>query len=61
MSKFIHLVGSEAVQNAGSTMRQAATEITMAALNIQAAFEQHQRFMDDWLERFREVMLKAKE
>ncbi len=55
----IVLIGAEDVQRAGSTMRDAATEMSRAAETIREAFSQQQRFMDDWLMRL-EVALEKK-
>lgn len=52
MSEYIHLVGAEQVQSAANTMRSAADEMKSAASSIDYALTAHQRFMDDWLQRF---------
>lgn len=49
----IYLVGSEDVRNAGQAMSSAAAEILRAANLISQALYDHQRFLDDWLERFK--------
>jgi isopentenyl diphosphate isomerase/L-lactate dehydrogenase-like FMN-dependent dehydrogenase len=51
----IYLHGSEDVQRAASSMSSAAAEMQRAAANMQDAFCQHQRFMDDWLDRFAQI------
>jgi hypothetical protein len=53
MSDHVYLAGSEDVARAGHNIADAAREITRAVENISAAFAQHQRFMDDWLEQLR--------
>lgn len=54
----IHLAGSEDVRAAGSVMRQAAVEMNAASSNMRDALEQHQRFLQQWLEDFRAIMEK---
>lgn len=48
----IYLVGSEDVRKAARQIQAAAEEMSRAANSIDAAFERHQRFIDDWLDRF---------
>ena len=48
----IHLIGSEAVQGAGYAMERAAHQMTQAAASIDADFERHRRWMEEWLARF---------
>lgn len=52
----VYLLGSEEVSRAGQAMRAAADDMQRAAMNIDGAFERHQRFLDDWLARFEAVM-----
>lgn len=52
----VHLVGSEDVSRAGYTMREAAQTMASAASSIQYSLEMHQRFMDDWLIRFEDIL-----
>lgn len=56
MSEYIHLVGSEQVQNAANTMRHAAEEMNRASANLEEVLFRHQRFLDDWLMRYEQVM-----
>lgn len=51
MADYITLLGAEQVQSAANTMRSAADSIGSAAGSISYTFEQHQRFLDDWLSR----------
>lgn len=51
MSNYVTLMGAEDVRSAGNRMASAADEMQRAAANMAHAFEQHQRFLDDWLER----------
>ena len=48
----ILLVGSEAVENAGATIRSAAQEMQNAAGHIEKSLRLHQRWLDDWISRF---------
>ena len=52
----ILLIGTEAVQNAGSSMRSAAEQMQRAANQIDESLRMHQRFLDDWLAQFRDAM-----
>lgn len=49
MSEYIHLMGAEDVQCAGSAMRSAAEEMNRAVSNLEEVIRLHQRFLDDWL------------
>lgn len=57
----VHLIGAEDVRSAGNTISGAADEMKRAAGNIDYALQQHQRFMDDWLQRFEAVVDKLAE
>lgn len=50
------LVGAETVQRAASQMSSAAGEMQTAARSIEYALENHQRFMNDWLDRYQQVL-----
>ena len=52
----INLLGSEDVYRAGTMMQQAATEMTRAASSIEESLQMHQRFLDDWLSRFEDIL-----
>lgn len=56
MTENIHLIGADDVRNAGYRMREAAEAMSQVALNLDGALERHQRWMDDWLNRFAEVV-----
>lgn len=56
MSEYMKLVGTEAIQIAANTMRDAAGEMGRAASSVETVLQMHQRFMDDWLARFRYVL-----
>lgn len=51
MTQYVTLVGAEDVARAASRMQSAADQMSSAASTISSALEQHQRFMDDWLQR----------
>lgn len=53
------LIGADDVSRAGSTMREAAREMNSAASSLSFTLEQHQRFLDDWLMRFENIMTTA--
>jgi len=55
----IHLFGAEEVANAGRAISRAASEMTNVASSIEGSLQMHQRFLDDWLFRF-ENMLEEK-
>lgn len=50
------LIGAEKVEHAGYSIRNAATGMRNAASWMTEAFQQHQRFLDDWLARFEAVL-----
>ena len=52
----IYLSGAEDVRSAANTIRNAAEETRSAASNMDEAFRLHQRFLDDWLFRFTDVL-----
>lgn len=56
MSNHMTLLGAEDVRSAANTMRSAADEMQRAAMNIDASLQQHQRFLDDWLNRLDGVL-----
>jgi len=55
-SEYMTLIGTEQVQSAAVTMRSAAEQMSRAASAMEDSFFKHQRFMDDWLERFASVL-----
>jgi hypothetical protein len=56
MADYVNLIGAEDVRAAGNTMRSAADTMGSAVGSFTWALEQHQRFMDDWLQRFAAVL-----
>ena len=56
MTEYITLLGAEQVHYAGNNMREAATGMNTAASNITYVLENHQRWMDDWLSRFQQIL-----
>lgn len=53
----IYLQGSDSVERGGHAMQRAAQEMDQAARNIEGALERHQRFMDDWLDRYQRILV----
>ncbi len=53
----VYLLGSDAVERGGNSIRNAADDMTRAAANIEGALERHQRFMDDWLDRYQQMLV----
>jgi hypothetical protein len=63
MADYVTLLGAEQVQSAGHSMWRAADQMQFAASAIETVLFRHQRFMDDWLQRFEYILtesLKAK-
>ena len=63
MADYITLLGADDVRAASSRMEHAASEMNSAASNFQYAVDQHKRnteaheiWMNDWLERFKEIV-----
>ena len=56
---YITLLGAEQVQDAANVMRKAAETFGSAVGSQHYNLEQHQRFMDDWLQRFQQVLEEA--
>ena len=54
--EFVTLMGAEDVRSAGSSIKAAAVDINMAAGSLNETLIAHQRFMDDWLYRFEEIL-----
>ena len=52
MAEYVTLLGAEQVQSAAGTMRSAAEEMKHASGEMSYALQQHQRFMEDWLQQF---------
>lgn len=56
MAEYVTLMGAEQVSTAARTMSGAASEMLRAASNIDDALGRHQRFMDEWLNRFEQIL-----
>ena len=56
----VRLIGTEDVIRAGHAMNGAADTMLAAARNMESALVLHQRFMDDWLQRFEAVIAKQR-
>lgn len=52
MADYVTLMGADDVRSAGYAMRSAADDMRSAASSIDTTFDRHQRFLDDWLQRF---------
>jgi hypothetical protein len=52
VAEYVHLIGAEDIRSAGNSMRSAADDMRSAASSIDSSFDRHQRFLDDWLQRF---------
>lgn len=50
--RYVTLMGAEQVQSAASRMSSAADQMQRAASSFDDTMARHQRFMDDWLQRF---------
>lgn len=56
--KYVILVGAEQVERAGYKIAEAADQMMRAAGYMDETMQRHQRFMDDWLSRFEQVIEK---
>ena len=56
MNQYHHLVGAEEVNRAGHSMQSAAESFRQSVGFLLDGLHQHQRFMDEWLQRFEEVL-----
>jgi len=56
MTEYIHLIGAENVRSAGNSMVSAVRDMQRAASSIEYSLSRHQRFFDDWLMRFQEML-----
>lgn len=60
MPDYMTLLGAQHVESAASQIRSAADVMKNAASEMQYAFQQHQRFLEDWLTSFREALEQQK-
>lgn len=58
MTEYVHLVGAEQVQSAGSRIASAAEDIRRAAGSLDDSFRRHEFFLNEWLGRFEAVVDK---
>ncbi len=56
MADYMTLLGAEEISRAGFVMREAGSEMSRAAGNMDEALRRHQLFMDDWLQRLERVL-----
>ena len=57
----IYLQGSEDVSRAASSISESADTMRRAASSIDESLDRNQRFMDDWLVRFQDVLKEHSE
>lgn len=60
MTEYVHLIGAEKVENAGHAMAGAAEQMRSSAGSIETALFQHQQFLNDWLQRYEQVLAEHK-
>jgi len=58
MSECIHLIGADDVAGAGHRIENAGQDMRQASDNFQETIGQFQRFMDDWLINFKNIIEK---
>lgn len=58
MNSYVTLMGAEDVRAAGNRIASAADDMRNAASNVDSALERHQRFLDNWLQRFEAALEK---
>ena len=58
MTEFIHLIGSEDVRAAASSIHQSSSSMQSAANQMTEALDKHMLFMNDWMYQLQEVLLK---
>jgi hypothetical protein len=57
--RYVELIGAEQVRSAANTMVGAADQMSRAAGSIDESLRMHQRFLDDWLQRFEAAIEKG--
>lgn len=60
MTEFVTLLGAEDVKRASSNMTAAADRMSRAAGQIDAALQNHERFLTEWLVKFDELLEKIR-
>lgn len=58
--RYVELIGTEQVRSAANTMVSAADQMSRAAASIDETMARHQRFLDDWLQRFEAVITASR-
>jgi len=56
MAEYFTLIGTETVQSAAITMRQAAEEMKKAANQLDESLRQNQQFLLNWLTDFQTIL-----
>ena len=59
-TQYVTLMGSEQVQSAANRMVSASEEMRRAASTIDEALSRHQRFLEDWLQRYETILTDSK-
>jgi hypothetical protein len=59
--QYVELIGAERVASAAHTMSHAAEQMRQAAGSIDETMRQHQRFLEDWLQRFETALERQPE
>lgn len=54
--RYVTLLGTEEVRSAANTMSSAADRMRSAADSLDGSLDRHQRFLEDWLQRFETVL-----
>ena len=55
---YIHLTGAEDVENAASSIHDSAGMMQQAAINIEDSLLRHRQFLDDWLYRLENIIVR---
>ena len=59
MTEFIHLIGTEDVRAAGSSMRAAAETMQRAAASIEDSLARHRAFLDEKLSILEQILAEG--
>jgi hypothetical protein len=54
--RYVTLLGAEQVQSAANTISSAASDMRSAANIMDDALRSHRQFLDDWLDRFAQMI-----
>lgn len=56
----VHLIGTEQVGNAGRRIEVAAENINRAVGNLDEVLQRHRLFLEDWLQKFEQILTDNK-